>query len=71
MLLGTAQRFGFFTHAEGIENAEQLACLRERGCTYGQGYHLAPPMDFAALMRWLRTARLTESAPVHAFRPPS
>jgi diguanylate cyclase (GGDEF)-like protein len=71
VLLGTAQRFGFFTHAEGIETREQLGWLRERGCTYGQGYYIAKPMDFAALIRWLGTAQLMETAAVSAFRPPS
>jgi diguanylate cyclase (GGDEF)-like protein len=30
--------------AEGIENAGQLACLRELGCELGQGYHFAKPL---------------------------
>jgi diguanylate cyclase (GGDEF)-like protein len=71
VLLGIAQRFGFHTHAEGVETAEQLQWLRERGCTYGQGYHIAQPMDFATLIKWLRTARLMESAALPSFRPPS
>ena len=32
------------TVAEGIENAEQVARLRELGYTLGQGCHLARPM---------------------------
>jgi diguanylate cyclase (GGDEF)-like protein len=71
VLLGIAQRFGFLTHAEGVESEEQLQWLRERGCTYGQGYHIAKPMDFATLIKWLRTARLMESAAVTSFQPPS
>ena len=30
--------------AEGIENAEQLARLRDLGCELGQGYHFARPL---------------------------
>jgi EAL domain-containing protein (putative c-di-GMP-specific phosphodiesterase class I) len=30
--------------AEGIENDEQLARLRELGCELGQGYHFAKPL---------------------------
>ncbi len=30
--------------AEGIENAEQVARLRELGCELGQGYHFAKPL---------------------------
>jgi EAL domain-containing protein (putative c-di-GMP-specific phosphodiesterase class I) len=71
VLLGTAQRFGFLTHAEGVETADQLDWLRQRGCTYAQGYAIAAPMDFAALIKWLGTAQLTETAAVTAFRPPS
>ena len=38
-----AEAFGLDTVAEGIENPEQLAELRRRGCTTGQGYYLARP----------------------------
>jgi diguanylate cyclase (GGDEF)-like protein len=41
------------TVAEGIENAEQAAVLRELGYTLGQGFHLARPMsagDMSALL---------------------
>lgn len=31
--------------AEGIETAEHVALLRELGCRFGQGNHLAPPTD--------------------------
>jgi len=31
--------------AEGIENATQLALLRELGCDEAQGYHIARPLD--------------------------
>ncbi len=30
--------------AEGIENAEQVAHLKELGCELGQGYHFARPL---------------------------
>ena len=33
------------TVAEGVETASQLAALRELGCTFGQGYHFAKPLD--------------------------
>lgn len=39
-----AHALGLQAVAEGIENAEQAAVLRELGYTLGQGYHLAQPM---------------------------
>ncbi|MFY1693111.1 putative bifunctional diguanylate cyclase/phosphodiesterase [Plantactinospora sp. WMMB782] len=41
------------TVAEGIENAEQAAVLRELGYTCGQGYHLARPMTADGVSRLL------------------
>jgi EAL domain-containing protein (putative c-di-GMP-specific phosphodiesterase class I) len=38
-----ADAFGLDTVAEGIENPDQLAELRRRSCTTGQGYYLARP----------------------------
>lgn len=39
-----AEGLGLDAIAEGIENAEQAAALRELGYSLGQGYHLAEPM---------------------------
>jgi diguanylate cyclase (GGDEF)-like protein/PAS domain S-box-containing protein len=41
---------GMSTVAEGIETATQLRQLQDLGCTFGQGYLLARPLD-AAVMR--------------------
>jgi EAL domain-containing protein (putative c-di-GMP-specific phosphodiesterase class I) len=35
--------------AEGVENAEQAALLRELGCDYGQGFYWARPVDADAV----------------------
>jgi diguanylate cyclase len=48
-----AQGLGLDTVAEGIENAEQAAVLRELGYTLGQGYHLAEPMTAEGMSRLL------------------
>jgi diguanylate cyclase (GGDEF)-like protein/PAS domain S-box-containing protein len=47
------QRFGMDTVAEGIEDAGQLAVLREMGCDYGQGYYLSRPLPAAEASRAL------------------
>lgn len=39
--------------AEGIENADELATVRELGIRYGQGYFIARPAPLAALPREL------------------
>ena len=43
--------------AEGIEEAAQVPMLLERGCSLGQGFHFAPPIDEAELNRYLRRPR--------------
>jgi EAL domain-containing protein (putative c-di-GMP-specific phosphodiesterase class I) len=45
------QAMGLATVAEGIETAEQATVLRQLGCGFGQGYHLAKPMSNTALGR--------------------
>jgi diguanylate cyclase (GGDEF)-like protein/PAS domain S-box-containing protein len=49
------QRFGMSTVAEGIEDAGQLAILREMGCDYAQGYLLSRPVPAVAATRLLAT----------------
>ena len=38
--------------AEGIEDAATAQRLRELGCTLGQGYFFAAPMDASGFLRW-------------------
>jgi EAL domain-containing protein (putative c-di-GMP-specific phosphodiesterase class I) len=52
-----AQGLGLDAVAEGIENAEQAAVLRELGYTLGQGYHLAEPMTAEDMSRLLAHQR--------------
>ncbi|MFG1920301.1 putative bifunctional diguanylate cyclase/phosphodiesterase [Cryptosporangium sp. NPDC048952] len=49
--LGTA--LSLCTVAEGIERETQLTELRRIGCTYGQGFALARPLDEPAVLPWL------------------
>jgi EAL domain-containing protein (putative c-di-GMP-specific phosphodiesterase class I) len=48
-----AQRYGFETVAEGVENLDQVALLAMSGCTYGQGFAYARPMPAADFTAWL------------------
>ena len=46
-VLALCRAMGLPCVAEHIETQTQLELLRRLGCRYGQGYHLAPPMDSA------------------------
>lgn len=49
-----AKQFGLHVVAEGIENSEQTAFLRELGCNDGQGFLFSRPLPFADLKTWIR-----------------
>ncbi len=52
-IVALANGFGLASVAEGIENAEQLSCLKRNGCTQGQGYlfgHAVPTADVPLLV---------------------
>jgi diguanylate cyclase (GGDEF)-like protein len=42
-IIGLAKSLNLRVVAEGIENAEQLECLKNLGCQYGQGYLFSKP----------------------------
>jgi len=53
-ILAMADHMGFEVVAEGVENAAQLAFLKDRGCNRFQGYHFHRPQPVAAwLDQWL------------------
>ncbi|TVP87698.1 MAG: bifunctional diguanylate cyclase/phosphodiesterase, partial [Pseudomonadaceae bacterium] len=54
VMVHLAQDFNLCCIAEGIESAEQMSALDALGCNEGQGYHIARPMDFSALMTWMQ-----------------
>jgi EAL domain-containing protein (putative c-di-GMP-specific phosphodiesterase class I) len=43
-IVAISDRLELTTIAEGIEDADQAARMRDLGCTYGQGYYFARPM---------------------------
>ena len=53
-IVGLANSLGLGIIAEGIENPDQAAFLRELGCQLGQGYHLAKPLSAEAATRFLK-----------------
>lgn len=52
-VLAMSRSLNLRTVAEGVETAEQLALLRELGCTVAQGYFIARPMPIDDLLKWL------------------
>ena len=56
-VLGLARALGMKTTAEGIETPELDRALASLGCSTGQGFHYARPLDpDAALAYWLERA---------------
>lgn len=53
-IVDLGRSLGLEVIAEGIETGEQLARLRKLGCRYGQGNHLAPPVEATEATEALR-----------------
>ncbi len=47
-IVGLAKDFGCQTIAEGVEDAETLALLKEYGVDFAQGFHLGRPAPIEA-----------------------
>ncbi|MCB2015521.1 MAG: bifunctional diguanylate cyclase/phosphodiesterase [Sphingobium sp.] len=57
-ILSLAKALNMKATAEGIEDAEVAEALRDLGCTYGQGYYFAKPMNADdALNYWLESSK--------------
>ncbi|TYP86887.1 putative bifunctional diguanylate cyclase/phosphodiesterase [Blastococcus xanthinilyticus] len=52
-VIGLADAFGMRTLAEGVETARQLTMVRDLGCTFAQGFHIARPMAAAEIPAWM------------------
>ena len=59
-VLSLAQALGKQTTAEGVETSALAQTLTALGCTYGQGYYYARPLEASAA--WRMIAPTTESA---------
>lgn len=76
-----ANKLGLITVAEGVETMQEWRLLQEFGCTVGQGWLIARPMQGADISSWLKTYRArsseltgrhttnTAAAPAPGFRP--
>jgi diguanylate cyclase (GGDEF)-like protein len=53
LAVGTAHRLGLTVVAEGVEDAETLATLRQHDCDSAQGYHIARPAPANVITEWL------------------
>jgi EAL domain-containing protein (putative c-di-GMP-specific phosphodiesterase class I) len=53
-ILAMADGLNLEVVAEGIETSNQFSLLREMGCSYGQGYGIAPPMSAQDAIEWIR-----------------
>ena len=61
-ILGLAKSLKLESVAEGVENNEALALLREWGCDYAQGYAVHKPAPRDKLLAWLETTSLAPAA---------
>jgi diguanylate cyclase (GGDEF)-like protein/PAS domain S-box-containing protein len=57
-MIQLAHGLGMTPLAEGIETAEELAFLREAGCTLGQGFYFARPVPAEEISALLRAGSL-------------
>jgi diguanylate cyclase (GGDEF)-like protein len=63
-IVAMSKSLGITTVAEGIETVEQAARMRDFGCTYGQGFHFARPMD--AVEAWSPSKKRSTRTPAPA-----
>jgi diguanylate cyclase (GGDEF)-like protein/PAS domain S-box-containing protein len=52
-IISMAQPLGLDVVAEGVETAQQMAYLRERGCAIAQGYYFTQPLTAEQFETWL------------------
>jgi len=57
-VMGLAQTLDMKVVAEGVETKEQLARVRELGCTVGQGYYFARPLPPEELVVFLKNGKV-------------
>lgn len=71
-VIAMARGLGLKVVAEGVEDQDQFAFLRERGCDYIQGFHLSEPLPADEFERRFLVPRLVARSgdrKVTAFKP--
>jgi EAL domain-containing protein (putative c-di-GMP-specific phosphodiesterase class I) len=58
---------GLTVVAEGVEDAEVMAVLRDLGCDLAQGYAIARPLPAEQLAEWVESCEWTTRPPRRAF----
>lgn len=51
-IVGLGQSLGIQSTAEGVEDKETLQFLRDIGCDFAQGFHIAKPLEAVSATRW-------------------
>ncbi len=62
-VIDLGRNLGLVVVAEGIEDRESMERLEALGCTVGQGYHIARPMDTEGFDSWAASRNAAEGAP--------
>jgi PAS domain S-box-containing protein len=61
--VGLARDFGYETIAEGVEDAESLALLKEYGVDFAQGFHIGRPAPLDAVVSAPMASAVTDQSP--------
>jgi diguanylate cyclase len=62
-VIDLAHRLGLTTVAEGVEDAETAAMLREFGCEVAQGFYYSPPLTAPVMVEFLSSQRRAVPVP--------
>jgi diguanylate cyclase (GGDEF)-like protein/PAS domain S-box-containing protein len=65
-IIAMAHKMGVKVIAEGIETQEQLQCLKDASCDYGQGFLFAHPLPETGLVQLLLSSQQLGSRIAHA-----
>ncbi|HEX2195972.1 MAG TPA: EAL domain-containing protein, partial [Actinomycetota bacterium] len=68
-VIDLGRNLGLVVVAEGIEDRESMERLEALGCSVGQGYHIARPMDTEGFDSWAASRNAAEAAPAAPVVP--